>query len=77
VLAIGGAALLSAIAIEVSYTQAPSGLSKSKIAIPLFIAGGIGIGAGLAVFLTSGTTIEPDGPKPDRRSAFVGVSSRW
>lgn len=32
---------------------------------------------GLAVYLTPGTTIEPDGPKPDRRATFVGVTSRW
>jgi hypothetical protein len=77
VLAIGAAALLSALAVEASYSQAPSGISKSKIAIPLFVAGGVGVGGGLALYLTSGTTVEPSGPKPDRRSSFVGLSSRW
>jgi hypothetical protein len=76
-LAIGAASTLAAIAIEVSYTQAPNGISKSKIAIPLFIVGGVGMVGGLTVYLTSGTTIEQDGIKPDRRGAFIGVTSRW
>jgi hypothetical protein len=77
VLAVGIASLLAAIAVEVSYSQAPTAISKSKIAVPLFVVGGVGLGAGLALYFASGTTIEPDGPKPDRRGAFVGVTSHW
>jgi hypothetical protein len=77
VLAAGIASALAAIAVEVSYSQTPSGISKSKIAVPLFIIGGVGLGAGIALYFTSGTTIEPDGPKPNRPGAFVGVTSRW
>jgi hypothetical protein len=77
VLGVGIASVLAAIAVEVSYSQTPTGISKSKIAVPLFIVGGVGVGAGLALFFASGTTIEPDGPKPDRAGAFVGVMSRW
>jgi hypothetical protein len=76
-LAIGAASALAALAIEVSYTPQPNGISKSKIAIPLFIVGGVGIVGGLTIWLTSGTTIEQDGIKPDRRGGFVGVTSRW
>ena len=74
---IGAAGLLGALGVEVSYSQAPSGISKSTIAIPLLIVGGVGLASGLAVYLSAGTTIEPNSPSPDRRGAFVGVASRW
>ena len=74
---IGAAGLLGALAVEVSYSQAPSAISKSKIAIPLLIVGGVGLAGGLAVYLSAGTTIEYDGARPNQRGAFVGVASRW
>jgi hypothetical protein len=78
VLAVGITSLLAAIVAEVSYTQAsPKDISKSTIVVPLFVVGGVGLGGGLALVLASGTTIEPDGPKLDRRSAVVGLTSRW
>ena len=76
-IAVGAAGTLTAIAIEASYSEKPDGFSKSKIAIPLFIVGGVGLAAGLTVYFTSGTTIEQDGLKTDRRGAFIGVTSRW
>jgi hypothetical protein len=76
-LAVGAASALAALAIEVSYTETPSGISKSKIAIPLFIVGGVGLAGGLTIYLSSSTTIEQDGIKPDRRGGFIGVTSRW
>jgi hypothetical protein len=74
---LGAAGLLGALAVEVSYSSAPNGISKAKIAIPLLVGGGISLAGGLAIYLSAGTTIEPDGPKPDRRGAIVGVTSRW
>ncbi len=76
-LAIGAASVLAGLAIELSHSEAADGISKSKIAVPLFIAGGVGVAGGLTIWLASGTTIEQDGPKPDRRAGFVGVTSRW
>jgi hypothetical protein len=76
-LALGAASALAGVAIEVSHSEAADGISKHKIAIPLFIVGGVGIAGGLTIWLTSGTTIEQDGLKPDRRGGVVGVTSRW
>ena len=76
-IALGAAGALAAIAIEASYSEKPDGFSKSKIAIPLFIVGGVGLAAGLTVYFTSGTTIDQDGLKADRRGAFIGVTSSW
>jgi hypothetical protein len=76
-MAIGAAGLLAGLAIELSHSEAADGISKHKITIPMFVAGGIGFAGGLTVYLASGTTIEQDGMKTDRRAAFVGVTSRW
>ncbi len=76
-LAIGAAGVLGAIGVEVSYSTAPSGFSKSKVAVPLFIVGGLGIGSGLAIFLSSGTTLEHDAVPKNSKVTFVGVASRW
>jgi hypothetical protein len=76
-LAIGVGSALAGLVIEASYSSKPDGISKSKIAIPLFGVAAAGIGSGLVIYLTSGTSIEQEGPKPDRRGAFVGVTSRW
>lgn len=76
-LGVGAASLLAVIAVEVSYSSAPTGISKSKIVVPLLMVGGLGVGSGLLVYFSWGTTIVEDGPKPDRRDAFVGVTSRW
>jgi hypothetical protein len=76
-MAIGAASVLAGLVIELSHSQAADGISKHKITVPLFVAGGVGFAGGLTIYLTSGTTIEQDGMKPDRRGAFVGVTSRW
>jgi hypothetical protein len=75
--AIGAAGALAGLVVELSYSEAPNGISKSKIAVPLFVVGGVGMAGGLTIWLTSGTTIEHDGIKPDRRGGVVGVTSRW
>jgi hypothetical protein len=46
-LAASATAVLVGIVVETSYSQAPNGISKSAIAIPLFVGGGVGLGAGL------------------------------
>jgi hypothetical protein len=76
-IAVGAIGALTAIAVEVSYSNAPDGFPKSKVAIPLFIVGGVGLAAGFTIYFTSGTTIDQDGLKTDRRGAFIGVTSRW
>jgi hypothetical protein len=76
-LAIGAAGVLSGLVIELSHSEAADGINKHKIAIPMFVAGGVGVLGGLTIYLTSGTTIEQDGLKADRRGAFIGVTSRW
>jgi hypothetical protein len=73
----GAASLLAALAVEVSYSKSPSGISKGKIVVPLLIVGGVGAAAGLTFYLTSATTIEHDGPKPDRRATLFNVTTRW
>jgi hypothetical protein len=78
VLAAGIVSLLAAILVEATYSPTLQGdIPKAKIAVPLFVVGGVGIGGGLALYFSSGTTIEQDGVKPDRPSAFVGVRSHW
>jgi hypothetical protein len=76
-LALGLASALAGLVIEVSHSEAADGISKSKIAVPLFIVGGVGVAGGLTIWFTSGTTIEQDGIRPDRRGGVVGVTSRW
>jgi len=76
-LAIGAAGVLAALGVEVSYSSSPNGISKSKIAVPLFIAGGVIGGSGLAIFLASGTTLEHDGGPKGPRSMIAGIGSRW
>jgi hypothetical protein len=50
-LAASATAVLAGIVVEASYSQAPNGISKSAIAIPLFVGGGLGLGAGLTCWL--------------------------
>jgi hypothetical protein len=71
-LAAGATAALAGLVIEVSYSPTPSGISKSKLAIPLFIVGGVGFGSGLALYFASQPAFEQNGQKPDRR-----VSLGW
>jgi len=76
-MAIGAAGALAGLVIELSHAESVNGVEKHKITLPLFVAGGAGFVGGLTIYLTSGTTIEQDGLKPDRRGAIVGVTSRW
>jgi hypothetical protein len=76
-LALGATSALVGLVVELSYSQAPSGISKSKIAIPLFAVGGAGVAGGLTFYLLAGTTFEQDGLAPDRRGMSFGVRSVW
>src|SRR5262249_24571455 len=76
-LAAGAASVLGALVVELSYSQAPNGISKSKIAVPVLIIGGIGVSSGLSFYLLSSTTFEQDGLAPDRRALSFGMSSVW
>jgi hypothetical protein len=76
-LAGGATALLAGLVLELSYSPAPNGISKSKIAIPLFAIGGAGVAGGLTFYLLSGTSFEQDGLAPDRRGMSFGVRSVW
>ncbi len=76
-IAAGAACLLAATVIELSYSPAPNGISKSQIAVPLFVVGGVGVASGLTFYLVSGTTFEQDGAKQDRRGAAVAMTSFW
>jgi hypothetical protein len=73
----GAAAVLAAVVLELSYSPAPNGISKSKIAVPLFAVGGAGVAGGLTFYLLSGTSFEQDGLAPDRRGMSFGVRSVW
>jgi hypothetical protein len=76
-LAAGATAVLAGVVVELSYTKAPNGISKSKIAVPLFAVGGAGVASGLTLYLLSSTTFEQNGPTLDRRSAGLGLASVW
>jgi hypothetical protein len=76
-LAAGATSALAGLVIELSYSAAPNGVSKSKIAIPLFAIGGAGVAGGLTFYVLSGTTFEQDGLAPDRRGMSFGVRSVW
>jgi hypothetical protein len=76
-LAGGATAALAGLVLELSYSQAPNGISKSKIAIPLFAIGGAGVAGGLTFYLLSNTSFEQDGLAPDRRGMSFGVRSVW
>jgi hypothetical protein len=76
-LAVGASSALAGLVIEVSYSEAPNGISKAKIAVPLFAIGGVGVATGLTLYLLTGTTIEQDGLATDRRAMSFGVRSVW
>jgi hypothetical protein len=75
--ALGAASALAGLVVEVSYSQAPSGISKSKIAVPLFAVGGVGVASGLTFYLLAGTSFQQDGLAPDRRGLSFGIRSVW
>lgn len=76
-LALGATSALAGLVVELSYSQAANGISKSKIAVPLFAVGGAGVAGGLTFYLLAGTSFEQDGLAPDRRGMSVGVRSVW
>ena len=76
-LALGATSALAGLVVELSYSQSPNGIAKSKIAVPLFAIGGGGVAAGLTFYLLSGTSFEQDGLAPDRRGMSFGVRSVW
>jgi hypothetical protein len=76
-LAGGATSLLAGLVVELSYSEAPNGISKSKIAVPLFAIGGVGVASGLTFYLLARTSFEQDGLAPDRRGMSFGVRSVW
>jgi len=76
-LALGATSALAGLVVELSYSQSPNGIAKSKIAVPLFAIGGGGVAAGLTFYLLAGTSFEQDGLAPDRRGMSFGVRSVW
>lgn len=74
-LGVGATALLAATVLEVSYSPKPNGISKSAIAVPLFVTSAVGLGTGLTLYFVSGTKIEDDGGRSGGASVQAAVSA--
>ena len=58
--AIGVAAILAGVILEISRTKDEDSSKKRKISIPLFIGGGVGLAGGIGMAFASATSVEHD-----------------
>lgn len=78
-MAVGILGVVGATAILVSGSKAPSKLDKASVIIPMYAAGALCFGGGLAMSIAGSTKLEDQKPPPGGpvRGAWLGVSGRF
>lgn len=78
-MAVGVLGVVGATAILVSGSRAPSKLDKASVLIPMYAAGAICFGGGLAMSMAGSTKLEDERPtsRPPARGAWLGVHGRF
>lgn len=78
-MAVGVLGVVGATAILVSGSRAPSKLDKASVLIPMYAAGAICFGGGLAMSMAGSTKLEDERPtsRPPARGAWLGVHGKF
>lgn len=72
-IAVGITAILGATGILLSGSSAPSSLDKPKVLIPMYAAGGVLLGGGIAMSLVGSTSIDDQTPRPQKPPPAFGA----
>ena len=75
--AVGILGVLAATVILVSGSKAPSKLDKTTVLVPMYIAGGVLLGAGIGMTIASQTKLEEQKSATPPRTAWIGLSGRF